>query len=128
MPEYGEADPHWVTVYTTYINAGRSCSQGRKVPREVAVDNPTPRAVMEALRSSTALNYAVELKAHPKYFWEVGRVRVDLKDKNTGMAKDPRIQSRDALLRHICQHYKAPAVAQPAPKKPSKKSKKKRKK
>ena len=40
--------PRWVVVYPAYINAKKSIPEGRKLPIDKCVDNPTAREFLQA--------------------------------------------------------------------------------
>lgn len=58
-----------VIVYPCYLDSNRSESQGRKIPKSLAV--PSPK-IDEIFRAAKDLNLdpIIEEKAHPAWWWE----------------------------------------------------------
>ena len=92
----------WVCVYPCYIDKMRSMSQGRRVPRECAVERPN---VIEIKDSCQHLGLAclVEDKSHPADFFSRGRVRVMLRRPDNGEPISKDVANRKQLLREICK-------------------------
>lgn len=42
----------WVCVYPAYINSKKTKQEGRKVPKEIAVENPTYQEIRDVLQAS----------------------------------------------------------------------------
>lgn len=40
----------WICLYPIYLDANRSLTQGRKVPKKIAFPDPYPRAMVDAVR------------------------------------------------------------------------------
>lgn len=68
------------TIWPSHLDASKPRSRGRKLPREKAVEAPTPEEIFEACKE---LSYPVRLegeKRYPSSWWErPGRVSVDKK-------------------------------------------------
>ena len=65
-----------VVVYPCYLDSNKSESQGRKIPRSLAVPSPKIDEIFRAARDLN-LEPAIEEKAHPAWWWEeVSRVSV----------------------------------------------------
>ena len=92
----------WVCVYPCYIDKMRSMSQGRRVPRDCAVERPN---VIEIKDSCQHLGLAclVEDKRHPADFFSRGRVRVMLSRPDNGEPISKDVANRKQLLREICK-------------------------
>lgn len=39
----------WICIYPAYLNKNKTCSEGRRVPLEKAVDNPTLNEIKDVL-------------------------------------------------------------------------------
>ncbi|VDL68532.1 unnamed protein product [Nippostrongylus brasiliensis] len=77
-------EKRWVVIYPTYIDSKKSLQQGRRIPKELAVENPTSTEIHDVL-SATGLNPVLERgKLHPREQdrepEKLGRVRVMLKN------------------------------------------------
>jgi signal recognition particle subunit SRP19 len=66
-----------VVLYPTYFDSSRSREEGRRVPRNLAVDSPTVEEIVDAAKR---LGYRVEVErgvAHPSRPWRrEGRVLI----------------------------------------------------
>ncbi|KAK6727666.1 hypothetical protein RB195_005389 [Necator americanus] len=97
-------EKRWVVIYPTYINSKRTTVQGRKIPKQLAVENPTSTEIRDVL-AATGLNPVLERgKLHPREQDREpenrGRVRVQLKnDDGTAFNKD--YPTRAALLKYV---------------------------
>jgi len=69
----------WVCLYPVYINAKKTCEEGRRIPKNKAVENPTAAEMAEVCRN-LGLQCIVEAeKYYPRNFLMKGRLRVELK-------------------------------------------------
>lgn len=75
-------------IWPTYIDKGRSRSDGRIISRRLSVISPQLKEIEQAAREM-GLNPEVEKdKAYPKSWWEVsGRVLVDKKGVKSKIAR-----------------------------------------
>ncbi|VDO67903.1 unnamed protein product [Haemonchus placei] len=86
-------EKRWVVIYPTYLDSKKSLQQGRKIPKGMAVENPTSVEIFDVLTAS-GLNPVLERgKLHPREQdrepEKLGRVRVMLKnDDGTVKNKD----------------------------------------
>ncbi len=81
-------------IWPIYFNSRVSRSQGRKVPLELAVEDPKVDEIVEAVRMM-GLTPIVEDKAYPKMWWkEKSRILVE---KRMGKSK---------LLKEIARNIK----------------------
>ncbi|QLQ81816.1 hypothetical protein HG537_0G00700 [Torulaspora globosa] len=67
-------------LYPCYFDKRRSHREGRRVPVELAVENPLAKTVADAVRSLGLLCIFEGEKTHPQDFGNPGRVRVLLKE------------------------------------------------
>ena len=70
-----------VIIWPTYLDASKSRSEGRRLPRDVAVDSPSAAEVANAAKQ---VGYEPEYepeKQYPRSWWESrGRVTVETDD------------------------------------------------
>ena len=81
----------WTCVYPPYINSKLTTSQGRRISKAVAVENPQIPEILEVLKF-LGLDHAVENKAYPRDILSRGRIRIRLKDQD-GNHLNPEITS-----------------------------------
>mmetsp|Transcript_25844 Transcript_25844/g.55360 ORF Transcript_25844/g.55360 Transcript_25844/m.55360 type:complete len:161 (-) Transcript_25844:115-597(-) len=91
----------WVCIYPCYINKSLSIAKGRKVSKEIGVENPNVIEINDSVKHLNLVS-TIEDKRHPKDFWMRGRVRVRLKNED-GTLANPEIKSRKVLLREVCK-------------------------
>lgn len=70
-----------IVIWPAYIDSSKSRSEGRRLPRDVAVDSPSAAEVANAAKQ---VGYEPEYepeKQYPRSWWEKrGRVTVDTED------------------------------------------------
>ncbi|MEM0084814.1 MAG: signal recognition particle subunit SRP19/SEC65 family protein [Candidatus Methanomethylicia archaeon] len=71
-----------IVIWPAYLNANLTRKMGRRIPKEIAVQNPTIEELEEAVKE-LKINYIVEKdKKYPKtWFKEEGRILVEKKCK-----------------------------------------------
>lgn len=62
----------WVCVYPAYLNAKKTIKEGRKIPKEKAVENPTYLEIRDVLQASN-FKIVLENKLYPREKSKVGR-------------------------------------------------------
>lgn len=81
----------WICIYPAYLNSKKTIKEGRRVPKDKAVENPTHQEIRDVL-SATGMKVGVENKLYPrersKEMLYRGRLRVQLKD-DQGKPLDP---------------------------------------
>ncbi|MCJ1308489.1 signal recognition particle subunit [Agyrium rufum] len=82
---------NWQSLYPVYFDIGRSRAKGRRVGKELAVENPLAREIAQAAGRAGLQVVFEPNKTHPKDWANPGRVRVHLKEN--GMLKNPRIKN-----------------------------------
>ncbi|XP_043235924.1 signal recognition particle 19 kDa protein-like [Amphibalanus amphitrite] len=96
----------WICIYPSYINNQKTLAQGRRIPKEKAVENPNYEEIRDVL-SSAGLQVGVENKLYPrensKELLFRGRIRVQLKQDN-GKPVKPEFPSRDSLLLYLAEN------------------------
>ena len=88
----------WICIYPAYLNARKTLSEGRRVPKTVGVDNPMCTEIRDVCISQSL---DVEFESNKHYPREQardhihsGRVRVQLKDDD-GTPLNASIPSRE---------------------------------
>lgn len=72
----------WCVIYPHYIDASKSVKQGRRVGRDMAVENPTAEELYES-SARLGLRFVFEDKCYPRDALVRGRVRVDVGQSKT---------------------------------------------
>ncbi|CAL9731090.1 signal recognition particle subunit Sec65p [Monosporozyma unispora] len=67
-------------IYPCYFDKNRSHKEGRRVPLELAVENPLAKTISDAVRQFGLVSVFDTDKTHPQDFGNPGRVCVFLKD------------------------------------------------
>ncbi|KAJ3036195.1 signal recognition particle subunit [Rhizophlyctis rosea] len=96
--EFKELTKNWTCLYPIYIDATRSKSHGRRIPKPLSHPAPTAIYMAEACRTlgfPTVLEGQTRHPADPLVF---GRVRVQLRDPTTKQPTHPTIRTRLQLL------------------------------
>lgn len=82
-----ESNKTFHVIYPCYIDKNLTMSQGRKIPKEKAVDKPTAKEIYD-ICIHLKLNCVLEkAKMHPKDVTNEGRVKVELKKDNNLITK-----------------------------------------
>lgn len=100
-------------IYPCYFDKNRSHKEGRRVPLELAVENPLAKGVADAVRGLRLLCIFEGEKTHPQDFGNPGRVRVLLKEKgelvSSAMAfKGGKKQLLNKIGEYLLQHPTTP--------------------
>ena len=83
---------HWHVIYPAYIEKNFTIPQGRRVPKEVAVEHPKLEEISSVLEF-LKIKHCVEWdKAYSRDWLTKGRVRVLLKDEH-GQMMHPTIET-----------------------------------
>ena len=78
----------WQSLYPVYFDSSRTRAQGRRVNKELAVENPLAREICDAV-AGLGLSVALDAsKTHPKDWANPGRVKVELKDGDNDSVKN----------------------------------------
>ncbi|KAF1939900.1 signal recognition particle sec65 subunit [Clathrospora elynae] len=100
-----EPSKHYQCLYPIYFDKSRSRAEGRRVGKELAVENPLAREMADAA-ASLGLNTVFEPdKTHPKDWSNPGRVRVLL--KHEGKMMDDDVKNKHHLYILISQYLQA---------------------
>ncbi|KAI5632304.1 SRP19 protein domain-containing protein [Phthorimaea operculella] len=103
-PEKKHSDvERWICIYPAYINSKKTLAQGRRLPKESCVENPTHQEIRDVL-VSTGLRVGVENKLYPrersKEMTFRGRIRVQIKNDD-GTPVKPEFTTRESVMKHI---------------------------
>ncbi|KAL1132809.1 hypothetical protein AAG570_010761 [Ranatra chinensis] len=94
----------WICIYPAYINNKKTLAEGRRVPRDKAVDNPTFQEIRDVL-SAAGMKIGVENKLYPrersKELLYRGRIRVQLKNDD-GTPCNSTFPNRDSVMLYLC--------------------------
>jgi signal recognition particle subunit SRP19 len=72
----------WVCLYPVYFDASRTRAEGRRVGKELAVQNPLARTMADAA-AHVGLRVFIDVgKTHPKDWANSGRVKVELRGED----------------------------------------------
>lgn len=90
----------WICIYPAYINSKKTLAEGRRIPKDKAVDNPTHQEIRDVLVAA-GLKVGVENKIYSreksKEMLYRGRIRVQLKNEN-GLILNKEFPTRKYLL------------------------------
>ena len=93
-----------VCIYPAYINKKKSVAEGRRIAKEVAVENPLTSEILAVCRDAK-LNTLPEDKVYPRELYKYdpafrGRVKVLLKNAD-GTLCNEKLPDRKALMRYV---------------------------
>ncbi|XP_018318485.1 signal recognition particle 19 kDa protein [Agrilus planipennis] len=93
----------WICIYPAYVNSKKTRVQGRRIPKEKCVENPTHDEIRDVLVAA-GLKVGVENKLYSRERSKEplfrGRIRVQLKTDD-GTPYNNNFPSRESLLFHI---------------------------
>lgn len=93
----------WICIYPAYINRKKTRQEGRRIPKQVCVENPSFQEIRDVLQVLN-LNVLVENKQYSreksKELAFRGRIRVQLKN-NDGSPVLKEYPTRDSLLYYL---------------------------
>lgn len=55
----------WICIYPAYLNSKKTLAQGRRLPKDICVENPTHQEIRDVL-FGTGLRIGVENKLYPR--------------------------------------------------------------
>lgn len=96
IPADTERYKRYQCLYPVYFDATRSRAEGRRVGKELAVQNPLAREMVDAVQALGLGVFFEPGKSHPKDWSNPGRVRVLLKQE--GRFMNPRVKNSRAIL------------------------------
>uniref|UniRef100_A0A0E9S6I6 Signal recognition particle 19 kDa protein n=1 Tax=Anguilla anguilla TaxID=7936 RepID=A0A0E9S6I6_ANGAN len=88
-------------IYPAYANSKKTIAEGRRIPSEKGVENPTCAEIRDVL-SAAGLSVLVENKMYPRE-WNRdaqfrGRVRVQLKEEDGNLCQEKFSSRKDVML------------------------------
>ncbi|XP_077456186.1 signal recognition particle 19 kDa protein [Stigmatopora argus] len=95
----------FICLYPVYINSKKSQAEGRRIPTEKGVENPSCAEIRDVL-TAAGVNVLVEDKMHPRE-WNRdvqfrGRVRVQLKREDGSLCHD-KFSSRKGVMLYVSE-------------------------
>ncbi|KAG4077478.1 hypothetical protein HA402_002905 [Bradysia odoriphaga] len=100
--KHSEAE-RWICIYPAYINSKKSRQEGRRLPKDNCVENPTFQEIKDVL-SVCNVRFGVENKLYPrersKELQFRGRIRIQLRNDD-GTPFNPQFPTRDSLMLHL---------------------------
>ena len=75
-----EEEKKYVKVYPIYMDKNTKYSEGRKINKEICVENPKANDIFRVCNEILGLKCKQEKKSHPKDWQKRGRVIVQIKD------------------------------------------------
>jgi len=96
---------HYQCLYPIYFDKARTRAEGRRVGRELAVENPLAREMADAAANLGLRTVFEPDKTHPKDWSNPGRVRVLL--KHQGKHVDDDVNNKHHLYILVSQYLKA---------------------
>lgn len=99
-------ESRWTCIYPLYMNSRKTLVQGRRIPKEKAVDSPTSQEIYDIL-VNVGLKAKIEKhKMHPldpnRDANAQGRVRVQLRNEN-GSLLNEKFPNRRAVMLYACE-------------------------
>ncbi|SCU83402.1 LAFA_0D03378g1_1 [Lachancea sp. 'fantastica'] len=92
-------------LYPCYFDKNRSHKQGRRIPAELAVENPLAQTIADALTQLRVPCVIEAHKCHPQDFGNPGRIRFYMKDE--GQSTNPSLyKNRRELMKLIASFLK----------------------
>uniref|UniRef100_A0A1B6GPZ7 Signal recognition particle 19 kDa protein n=1 Tax=Cuerna arida TaxID=1464854 RepID=A0A1B6GPZ7_9HEMI len=98
------SDPErWICIYPAYINSRKTTAEGRRIPKDKAVNNPTYQEIRDVLVAA-GLKIGVEHKMYSretsKEIHLRGRIRVQLKSED-GYLTNEKFPTRQSVMLHL---------------------------
>lgn len=95
-------------VYPSYIDSNFTLADGRRLPKEKCVENPTSKELADA---ATRLGFKTrhdENKRPPRDFWRSGRISVEfyVEGSQEKLPINPHITKRKNLLIALCEQVR----------------------
>ncbi|XP_051758903.1 LOW QUALITY PROTEIN: signal recognition particle 19 kDa protein [Ctenopharyngodon idella] len=91
----------FLCIYPAYINSKKTLAEGRRIPAEKAVENPSCAEIRDVL-TAAGLNVLLENKMYPRE-WNRdvqfrGRVRIQLKLEDGSLCQDKFSSRKDVMF------------------------------
>ncbi|KAK2725249.1 signal recognition particle 19 kDa protein-like [Artemia franciscana] len=103
-PSKKHSEPErWICIYPAYLDSTKTLKQGRKVPKDKAVDTPRLQDILDVLKATKFPVYC-ERKRYPRETSReqehLGRIRFQLKNDD-GTPLNPQFITRDSILLYL---------------------------
>lgn len=106
----------WQIIYPVYFDASKTHSEGRRVSKEMAVENPLAQTIMDACRTIGVHTVLEAQNTHPKDWANPGRVRVLIKPGSaSGVQPSGKVQNKRHLFRLISDYLKSHPTTEKSP-------------
>lgn len=93
----------WICIYPAYVNKKKTRAEGRRLPKEKCVENPTHQEIRDVL-AAAGLRVGVENKLYSRERIKeplfIGRIRVQLKNDD-GTPCNDKFATRDSVMEHL---------------------------
>lgn len=114
-----EAIKSYHSLYPVYFDASRTRAEGRRVSSKLAVKNPLGREIVDAVSSIlggvTRIAFEPD-KLHPKDWANPGRVRIQLRDKDSGKwLGGPNVKNKSHLYILVAEWLQAHPATKETP-------------
>ncbi|XP_059193179.1 signal recognition particle 19 kDa protein [Centropristis striata] len=103
LPQNPADRDRFICIYPIYINSKKTLAEGRRIPSEKAVENPSCAEIRDVLMAA-GMNVYVENKIHPRE-WNRdfrGRVRVQMKQADGSLCQD-KFPSRKQVMFYVAE-------------------------
>ena len=93
-----EEEKKYVKVYPIYLNKDIKYENGRKINLELCVEKPDSMQIMKVCKELLGLTCILQPNSHPKDWEKMGRVLVQIKDKEGKLIKEDIKNSKKYLI------------------------------
>ncbi|KAM7415522.1 hypothetical protein PAMA_017841 [Pampus argenteus] len=93
----------FICLYPVYINSKKTLAEGRRIPSEKAVENPSCAEIRDVL-TAAGMNVYMENKIHPREWNREfrGRVRVQIKEVDGNFCQE-KFSSRKDIMFYVAE-------------------------
>lgn len=110
MPNLDEKDSErfkdWQIIYPVYFDLCKSHSEGRRVSKDMAVENPLAESLVRACQSIGVFSVFEGHKTHPKDWANPGRIRVQIKNQEKKGNGPVKVTNKRHLFKLISDYLK----------------------
>jgi len=96
----------WICIYPIYINSKKTLVEGRRIPKEKAVENPTVQEIADIIADVGLNSIQEKHKMHPRDGRRdpcaLGRVKIQLKNDDDSLSNKD-FPSRRSLMLYIAE-------------------------
>uniref|UniRef100_A0A8B9JXE2 Signal recognition particle 19 kDa protein n=1 Tax=Astyanax mexicanus TaxID=7994 RepID=A0A8B9JXE2_ASTMX len=92
-------EKRFLCIYPAYINSKKTLAEGRRIPIEKAVENPSCAEIRDVL-TAAGMNVNVENKMYPREWNREfrGRVRVQIKQEDDTLCQEKFASRKDVMF------------------------------